>query len=74
MKYTKENIQGIVFKAGNSQYLIDHYKNIPNPRGLTIPSEGWIPECCIREFESGAWIVLEWPLKPHEIINQYEIY
>jgi len=74
MKYTKENIQGIVFKAGSAYYLIDHSKTLPNPRNLTIPSETWIPESCIIKFENKDWIVVEWPLKPKEIINNYDIY
>jgi hypothetical protein len=74
MKYTKENIQGLVFGIGRSRYMIDHNDSIPNPRKFTIPSSYWTPERCIEKLEEGVWEVKEWPLKPSEINNNYQIY
>lgn len=73
MNYTKENIQGIVFKVGVTNYIIDFHGTIAT--GYSKVSNWWLerPAEIITHLKTD-WVVLEWPLKPSEINNNYELY
>ena len=73
MNYTKENIQGIVFKVGAVNYIIDFHGTIATQYSKV--GSYWLkrPNEMITHLKTD-WVVIEWPLKPSEINNNYELY
>lgn len=71
MKYTKDNIQGLIFRVNNNNdpntYIIDHkdildYRNANNifiGKYLKVSNNYWTIDRMLNELNSNKWIVID---------------
>lgn len=82
MKFTEDNIQGVVFRlfdrTSSKLYLIDFNNEFDINNSIIelnkVTTSVWSKPSCANELNQGRWIFSHYYIEKPQIINNYKIY